>query len=103
MCGTNGCLAGGAYVIIILEILEDVRVLSRGVVAALTIRVEVLEEKYCMTSIINLEPRNAFPGNPCEGDLCVVGQSGHHHIYCYLNGGWVQLDQPVNNNVPPNE
>jgi hypothetical protein len=42
--GTNGCLAGAAYVIIISEILEDVRVLSRGVVAALTIKAEVLEE-----------------------------------------------------------
>jgi hypothetical protein len=55
-----------------------------------------------MNSIINLEPRSAFPGNPSEGDLCVVGQSGNHHIYCYLNGEWVSLDQP-DNKTPPRE
>ena len=47
-----------------------------------------------MDSVINLEPRNLFPCNPSEGDLCVVGVQGDRHIYCYLNGNWVQLDIP---------
>jgi len=47
-----------------------------------------------MMSIINLEPREAFPANPTEGDLCVVGAGDNRHIYCRLNGKWVQLDTP---------
>ncbi|MHC4074194.1 MAG: hypothetical protein ACYSWW_18535 [Planctomycetota bacterium] len=47
-----------------------------------------------MNSLINLEPRSVFPCNPTEGDLCVVGQVGDHHIYCYLNGDWIPLDTP---------
>ncbi len=30
------------------------------------------------------------PGSPAEGDLDV--SSTNHHIYCYLNGAWKQLD-----------
>ena len=59
-----------------------------------------LEEKCCTTSVINLEPRSAFPINPTEGDLCVVGESGNHHIYCYLNGDWARLDPP-GDKAPP--
>ena len=33
-----------------------------------------------------------LPHGSCHGDLCVVGASGSRHIYCYLNGGWSQLD-----------
>ncbi|MHC4559129.1 MAG: hypothetical protein ACYTFW_11285 [Planctomycetota bacterium] len=85
--------AGTDCVIIISEMLNDVRAVSK---------VDVLEEKSRMTSIINLEPREAFPGNPTEGDLCVMGGNGDHHIYCYLNGAWVRLDPPENN-IPGRE
>lgn len=47
-----------------------------------------------MDSVINLEPRTLFPGNPSEGDLCIVGAKGSRHIYCYLNGNWIPLDTP---------
>lgn len=40
--------------------------------------------------VLRLEPRNAAPTNPAEGDLYV--NSSDHHIYCYLNSGWKQLD-----------
>ena len=46
-----------------------------------------------MDSVINLEPRSLFPCNPSEGDLCIVGAQGNHHIFCYLNGNWIQLDK----------
>jgi hypothetical protein len=42
--------------------------------------------------VMRLEPRADFPADPGDGDLCVVGSSGSRHIYCYLNGGWQQLD-----------
>ena len=56
-----------------------------------------------MDSVINLEPRSLFPGNPSEGDLCIVGSKGNHHIYCYLNGNWVQLDIPNDKIAPSDE
>ena len=40
--------------------------------------------------ILHLEPRSAAPGSPSEGDVYV--NSSDHHIYCYLNGTWKQLD-----------
>ena len=40
--------------------------------------------------VLRLEPRSAAPGSPSEGDLYV--NSTDHHIYCYLNGQWRQLD-----------
>ncbi|MHC4324028.1 MAG: hypothetical protein ACYSUX_07125 [Planctomycetota bacterium] len=55
-----------------------------------------------MDSVINLEPRSMFPGNPSEGDLCIVGAQGDRHIYCYLNDNWVPLDTP-GNKIPPSE
>jgi hypothetical protein len=42
--------------------------------------------------VARLEPRSTFPSSPNDGDLCVVGSSGNRHIYCYLNGSWIQLD-----------
>lgn len=42
--------------------------------------------------VIRLSPRSEFPSNPQDGYVCVVGSSGFRHIYCYLNGGWRQLD-----------
>ena len=42
--------------------------------------------------VMRLEPRSSYPSSPSDGDLCVVGSSGNRHIYCYLNGGWRQLD-----------
>jgi len=53
-----------------------------------------------MDSVINLEPRNLFPSNPSEGDLCIVGSQGARHIYCYLNGNWVPLDIPAGKTTP---
>jgi hypothetical protein len=40
--------------------------------------------------VLRLEPRSAAPGSPSEGDIYV--NSTDHHIYCYLNGQWRQLD-----------
>jgi len=40
--------------------------------------------------VLRLEPRGAAPSSPSEGDLYV--NSTDHHIYCYLNGQWRQLD-----------
>lgn len=42
--------------------------------------------------VIRLNPRSEFPSSPQDGHVCVVGSSGFRHIYCYLNGGWRQLD-----------
>jgi len=42
--------------------------------------------------VMRLEPRSSFPSSPSDGDLCVQGMGGSRHIYCYLNGGWRQLD-----------
>jgi len=39
--------------------------------------------------VINLVPQSSAPPNPIEGDLYV---GTDHHIYCYLNGSWKQLD-----------
>lgn len=70
-------------------------------VADLIARVEVLEQGCCIKDVIHLEPRNDFPDNPSDGDLCVVGESGSRHIYCYLNGDWLQLDLPSNPPITP--
>jgi len=68
-------------------------------VAELMARVEVLEKSCCINDIIHLEPLSDFPNNPSDGDLCVVGESGSRHLYCYLNSDWRRLDdlqlQPI--------
>ncbi|MEW6744628.1 MAG: hypothetical protein AB1486_17875 [Planctomycetota bacterium] len=43
-----------------------------------------------INDVIRLEPRSSAPSSPGEGDLYV--DSSDHHIYCYLNGTWKQLD-----------
>jgi len=40
--------------------------------------------------VLRLDPRTSAPPNPAEGDIYV--NSTDHHIYCYLNGVWRQLD-----------
>lgn len=43
-----------------------------------------------ISDVMRLEPRAAAPASPSEGDIYV--NSTDHHIYCYLNGVWKQLD-----------
>ena len=43
-----------------------------------------------INDVLKLEPRATPPSNPEEGMLYV--NSSDHHIYCYLNGAWTQLD-----------
>ena len=43
-----------------------------------------------ISDVMRLEPRASAPANPSEGDIYV--NSTDHHIYCYLNGVWKQLD-----------
>jgi len=79
-----------------------------GQVSALTARVEALEGVACMCrcDVLHLNPLADFPSNPSEGDLCVVGESGDRHIYCYLDGDWQLLDylsQPPPQEPPPPE
>jgi hypothetical protein len=38
--------------------------------------------------VLRLEPRNTPPTSPSAGDIYTDGD----HIYCYLDGGWKQLD-----------
>ena len=45
-----------------------------------------------INGVMRLEPIYTFPKDPSDGDLCVTGEVGSRHIYCYLNGGWRQLD-----------
>ncbi|MBA7690118.1 hypothetical protein ES703_98642 [subsurface metagenome] len=77
--------------------------------ADLIARVEALEggSRTCTCDVMHLEPLSDFPDNPSEGDLCVVGESDSQHIYCYLNGDWLQLDLPSPPSpvppVPPQE
>ncbi len=48
--------------------------------------------KLHISDVLRLEPRADFPASPSDGDICVMGDSGSRHIYCYLNGSWMQLD-----------
>jgi len=43
-----------------------------------------------ITDVLQLTPRTSAPSNPTEGTLYVDNST--HHIYCYLNGSWKQLD-----------
>jgi hypothetical protein len=43
-----------------------------------------------VNNILNLVPRSAAPSSPTEGTIYV--NSSSHHIFCYLNGTWKQLD-----------
>jgi hypothetical protein len=46
--------------------------------------------KVTINDVIKLIPRTSVPLNPVEGEIFV--NSTDHHIYCYLNGMWRQLD-----------
>jgi len=46
--------------------------------------------KVNIVDVLHLAPRSSAPSSPSEGDIYV--NSTDHHIYCYLNGSWVQLD-----------
>ena len=43
-----------------------------------------------ISDVMRLEPRASAPSDPSEGDIYV--NSTDHHMYCYLNGVWKQLD-----------
>jgi hypothetical protein len=43
-----------------------------------------------ISDVLRLEPRASAPSSPSEGDIYV--NSTGHHIYCYLNNTWKQLD-----------
>ncbi|MBU8891425.1 MAG: hypothetical protein KOO66_01500 [Bacteroidales bacterium] len=47
-------------------------------------------DKVTIKDILKLTPRSTAPSNPVEGEIYV--NSSLHHIYCYLNGVWVRLD-----------
>ena len=47
-------------------------------------------DKLHVSDVLRLEPRATAPDPASEGDLYV--DSTDHHIYCYLDGGWKQLD-----------
>jgi hypothetical protein len=73
-------------------------------VALLTARVEELEEtaaSCCSCSVLHLTPLADFPNDPSEGDLCVVGAGEDRHIYSYLDGDWVVLDEMLPPPIPP--
>ncbi|MBM3405117.1 MAG: hypothetical protein FJY10_09555 [Bacteroidetes bacterium] len=46
--------------------------------------------KVTIHDVIKLAPRASAPAGPTEGEIYV--NSSNHHIYCYLNGVWRQLD-----------
>ncbi|MGB2865526.1 MAG: hypothetical protein WBC05_19505 [Sedimentisphaerales bacterium] len=72
-----------------VEVLEEL-------VAELSAKVDELEVGSCTCTILNLQPLADFPGNPSEGDLCVVwteylpGDFGNIP-YCYVLGEWNAL------------
>jgi hypothetical protein len=43
-----------------------------------------------INDVMKLTPRSSAPSSPTEGVIYV--NSSDHHIYCYLNASWVQLD-----------
>jgi len=49
--------------------------------------------KLHISDVMRLQPRISYPSSPGEGDICIVDATGGgNHIYCYLRGGWRQLD-----------
>jgi len=47
-------------------------------------------DKITINSVLKLTPIASAPTSPVEGEIYV--NSNDHHIYCYLNGLWMQLD-----------
>jgi hypothetical protein len=72
-------------------------------VAYLIARVEALEGgcHTCTCDVMHLEPLSDFPGDPSDGDTCVVGESDSQHSYCYLNGDWLRLDLDLPSPIKP--
>ncbi len=46
-----------------------------------------------INNVLTLTPRANAPDNPREGELYVGSDGTGNHIYCFLNGNWVQLDK----------
>lgn len=51
---------------------------------------DFVQNKVTINDLLNLAPRFGAPAAPLEGDVYV--NAADHHIYCYLNGIWKQLD-----------
>jgi len=51
---------------------------------------EISANKISLSDVLKLIPQSTAPTAPTEGELYV--NSNDHHIYCYLNGAWRQLD-----------
>lgn len=47
-------------------------------------------DKVTINDVLKLSPRSSAPSSPTEGEIYV--NSSTHHIYCYLDGNWAQLD-----------
>ncbi len=45
-----------------------------------------------INDILNLTPRVSAPSSPVDGMIAIYGVGAAQHIYCRLNGAWVQLD-----------
>jgi len=96
--GSAWLLPGVAGQGIEMSLVQRVAVLEE-LVLALSERVEALENgqgsKGNAFDVIHLNPQSNFPSDPSDGDLCVVGNSGDRHLYCYLNGDWRRSDSPT--------
>jgi trimeric autotransporter adhesin len=51
---------------------------------------DFLAGKVTVNSVLRVAPQSSAPASPTEGEIYV--NSTLHHIYCFLNGAWVQLD-----------
>jgi len=51
---------------------------------------DFLTQKVTVNSVLIVSPLSAEPTSPDEGEIYV--NSVLHHIYCYLDGAWKQLD-----------
>jgi len=69
------------------EAVERMRIDRNGNVG---IGTNVPARKLHIDDVMRLEPRDSAPSPASEGDIYV--NSTDHHIYCYLNGAWKQLD-----------
>ena len=45
--------------------------------------------KVTINDVLKLTPRSSAPASPSEGEIYV---GTDYHIYCYLHGAWIQLD-----------
>jgi len=48
------------------------------------------KQKVTINNVLILKPISSAPSDPVEGEIYV--NSNDHHMYCYLNGAWKQLD-----------